>query len=270
MIRVAVLGNSHLAAWKLGWGQVRHDNPDFELTFFGSPAATLSCLRPENGRLVPDDKSTADYLALTSGGQREIVVADFDYFCLVGLGHHIQCVMQLYTNWRADSHNGKSGEFSLVSDAVFEAAALGLVRRTLAMGLVEKLRSLTQVPMFLAAAPAPSEGIVQTAHKFAPVFRLILEAGDDAAVASTFKRASQAIERPYLTVLDQPSFTLACPILTKADFSTGAVAMDRPLSNWDQHHMNPAFGAAHLNVMLDRIQMRETSKSLNDASVGVA
>jgi hypothetical protein len=264
MIRVAVLGNSHLAAWKLAWSKVADRNPKVDFTFFGAPGRFLSDIEVNGASLVARENVLSDYLALTSGGKREIVASDYDMFCLVGLNYNVQRLLQLYDDWRADSHKSRDGTFTAVSDAVFEATSFSMYKKGEPFRTVKKIRQLSRAPIFIAPQPAPAESIIDSALALAAPFKLAVEAGDDRYLGELFLRISRSLEEAHLSVVDQPRDTFANPILTKNVYSKGAVGLtseQRPERNRaddseereEHRHMNQAFGEAHIDEFLGRI-----------------
>jgi len=95
MTRLCLMGNSHLAALKLGWDRLRDAHPDVAVTFFGSRGAGVcKGMRLEGGALVPSAQDLVNF-RWTSGGLKEIRLEDFDCFALVALGFAPRWVWRL-------------------------------------------------------------------------------------------------------------------------------------------------------------------------------
>jgi len=67
-MKLCIIGNSHLAAIKLGWDQVGAEFPWLQPQFFGARADALLDLHAEGGRLVPATPDLAAKIAYVSGG----------------------------------------------------------------------------------------------------------------------------------------------------------------------------------------------------------
>jgi len=154
MMRIALLGNSHLYSWKRAWNSLGRAYPDVDLVFFAARGAQLECCEPQGDRLVFKREDIARWIEVTSGGRRELVAADYDALCVVGLGCGVRAVTALYPRWRADSHQGDQGRFQLVSDACFQDTVVDRLNASPAMVLVGKLRQITDKVIWLAPAAA--------------------------------------------------------------------------------------------------------------------
>lgn len=88
MRRICFLGNSHLAAVKLGLEQARAEGAlaAVEVDTFGSHRSTLASCRIEDGALVPTEPGVARNFAWTSGGREKILLAAYDALYIVAGG----------------------------------------------------------------------------------------------------------------------------------------------------------------------------------------
>ncbi len=88
MRRLCFLGNSHLAAVKLGLELARAEGAlaDVAADTFGSHRATLASCRIEDGALVPTEPGVARNFAWTSGGMEKVVLGAYDALYIVAGG----------------------------------------------------------------------------------------------------------------------------------------------------------------------------------------
>ncbi len=235
MIRICAIGNSHLASWKLGWDRIRHQHPEIDITFFGVLRAGLHSLQPDGTRMVSLDPSVADEMAFTSGGKREIVVGDYDVFCLVGLDFGDSPLMQvLYQHCRGDSHRCEDGEFVRVSDPCFEAAAKNIASNAYIWRIARDLQSLTNQPLFVSPIPAPSELILESELPNSMSFpigklsfpddisyRMAVASNDDESLRRMFDAVQDSFTTSRVTVVKQPRETYSSHILTKKAYTAG-------------------------------------------------
>lgn len=259
MIRIALMGNSHLENWKRAWNSLGKAYPDVELVFFAAPGKQLECCEPQGDRLVFKSENVARWVKITSGGQRELVAADYDAFCVVGLGCGVSAVTRLYSEWRADSHNGREGRFQLVSDACFLDALGDRLKASPAMALVGKLRQVTDKVIWLAPTPALSE-IVLTLDESPEGIAIAAAATDAASLRAAYDEACRRLAAEDLILLEQPKATLASPLLSKNEYRR---------TNWtkpDWMHLNDAYGKMVIRELLSSFQPSLADQSAGDSS----
>ncbi len=262
MIRIALLGNSHLENWKRAWDSLGKSHPDIDLVFFAAPGAQLECCEARGDRLVFKDDEVARSVEITSGGRRELVAADYDALCVVGLGGGIRAVTGLYSGWRADAHKGEEGRFQLVSDACFLDAVGDRLKASPAMVLVGKLRQITDQKIWLAPTPAPSE-ILLTLDKSPEAIELAAAATDAASLRAAYDEACRRLEDDNLILLEQPKATLATPLLSKKEYRR------RSWTAPDWMHLNDAYGRMVIREFLSRLHPSLDGPGDGDPSRGL-
>lgn len=260
MSRLALLGDSHLANWKRAWPLVAPEFPNVEPVFFAAAGSGLEGCQPKSDRLVFEGEELANMIQRSSGGHRELVVADYDAFCVVGMKFGIRTVVELYARCRADSHRRQDGRFQLVSDACFLDTACDRLNASPAMLLVRKVRSISDKPIFLAARPAHSESVLDDERYRST--RLMLEAGDAPALRTTYAEASQKLAGSGVVILDQPTATLASPVLSNRVYEREGG--DVP----DVSHMNDAFGEMAVRELLTHLLSDVPTMSASDTGAG--
>lgn len=236
-LRIALIGNSHAAAWKAGWDAVAQDWPDAEITFFAARsrrAVDISRLRPEGGKLVADQPRLAEALAVTSGGQRTVDPADYDALILTGFLPRIIALPPV------------SPYSAAVRAAMYDSAKKG----TPLARMVHRIRQAApQIPVFAAAYPLEATGPDNAPAESA---RYHAAAAEMAARVHTPMGA---------TLLPQPAPTILADRWTSPAYSRGSVRLaDRPDGAQkahpgdDRQHMNAEFGKLALAEALGAIR----------------
>lgn len=222
-LRVCVIGNSHAGALRRGWEALRPEPDGIRPTFFASPGRSLAHLRQEDGRLVPTLPSVARYLALTSGGPTNIVLADFDAFVLAGLAFLLP---------RPDRRHSAAVRYATCHDAWSASLSARLV------GLI---RQASAAPVLVAHNPLPTE-------RSAPA-RL-----DPMGYEATLAALQDDIVPPGVQLLPQPAATRTDDWLTRAEFRSGAATLlGEGVPDHDTTHMNARFGELWWGAALDRL-----------------
>lgn len=259
MIRVALLGNSHIFNWKRAWTSLGKVYPGVEFIFFAAPGAPFAHCEPQGDRLVFTNEDVARWVKRTSGGRREMVVADYDAFCVVGLGCEVRAATSLYSGWRADSHKGEQGRFLLVSDAFFLDVVCDRLKASAAMALVGKLRQITDKSIWLAPTPAPAE-VVLTLDKPPEDIEMAAQAIDAPALRAAYDEACRRLATGNLILLEQPKATLASPLLSKDKYRHPT--WTKP----DWIHLNDAYGRIVIREFLSRFQPSLGGQDAGDSS----
>lgn len=227
-MRVCAIGTSHLAALKSGWDMVAPEFPGVEMTFFGSPGASLRHLKMRGARLVPSDAELEHNLAWTSGGKTEIVVPDYDVLLLYGLNLGLPRL-----------HCG-------FSTAVALATAADLGQKGLCQMTAAKLRKITRRAIWIAPSPLETApGDQHEARDFHGYDRHL------AAMAAGFPVEGTRF-------LPQPPETIGPDLRAPARFGVGSLRLlpmegderQRPHPEDDTKHMNGDYGALWLRLNL--------------------
>jgi len=226
-MRVCILGNSHAAALKLGWDDLRATYPHAELVFFASQAMSMSGLTVDGQDLVPSTESLKNRITYTSGGLSRVAVRDFDAFLVYSLGFWLPAL---------DAR---------LSSAVVGAALQDGFETTLNWKLCHMLAGLTEAPIFTGHSPLHARAKPWATRPY------------------SYGRATEAFERtgnPRFQLLRQPAETLSGVWGTKMHFSKGSVRLetrsglkDIPHGKDDVAHMNAAFGAFCVKALLSRL-----------------
>lgn len=246
MRELCVIGNSHIAALKLGWETIRSDFPDVQLFFFGAPGRKMVGLTAVNQHLEPTDDIQRRYFRQTSGG-RESIHANYDAYLFHAMQFGITRLEWFLSRERPE--NQKHDDRRPISDACFYDCVLGILRGTTATQTIAELRKITSAPATLTPQAMPSED--QTDSTLAHLDSV----GDAATVRDIFAAAASMLAREFdFAFLPQSPETLAGPCKTKRQYCTGSVALAGGGRNAhpqdDYQHMNAEYGALLLRAWL--------------------
>ena len=242
MTKVCVIGNSHIAALKLGWDLLvaQGQAPDLAPTFFGAPSDGVRHIRAEGGALVPKRDDIAGHFT-TMAGKDRIILDDYDLFFLVGLNISVKRILRFYKTHAWVGLKGTEGKVlvhpGFARDFLTERYGDTLMGVTLAHLAGRKVVAM--------AEPFWAEWIRGGAPETAEYGwdRAIL-AGDGPALGAMF-RQTVAAALPGARFLPQPEATVAHGITTANAFNKDASRLiSGEGGGTDAAHMNADFGAA--------------------------
>jgi hypothetical protein len=252
-MKVCVIGDSHLAAMKLGWEDMQAAFPDFTLTFFGAPFPLIERLAVRNGTIVPTQWKTEVFFRHTSGGEARID-GSYDRVLLCGMKFSIWRVLGVYKHCRAEDE--KSDGRLPLSDPCYRRTLEDHLADTTCIATFKLLREIGATPVGIVPTPFPSEESDMLERRYQARAR-----GDEARVAQHFADAAETLGRrlgfaPYLA----PASLLASPIATKAACAKDSVGLrldSVPHAQDEHNHMNAAYGAAMLRGILPALAAQE-------------
>jgi hypothetical protein len=258
MTRVCFVGNSHLAAVKLGWKAVRSGYPGIDAHFFGAPTRQFASIAVEDGLLVPKSDDARRCFRLTSGGQASAVLADYDVVVLIALGLSLAVVLDVYASYRADDQRNSEGDFELVSPAYFHEIAKARLAVMPALTYLNKIREATVArgtEIWLYPQPMPSIAVLASNVVSATPF--------EATRISTMKQAVAFHDEEVL----HSAFAALCAdlaqvssIFSREEYARGSVRLTKNLNiahpEDDYAHMNAKYGAIVMRQILERVATR--------------
>lgn len=247
-MKIGVIGNSHLAAFKLGWDVLKTEYPDLMLTFYGSPATSMRFFRAEEGALVPTNDLLRTNLLWTSGGQDRIA-GDMDAYILVGMGFSFVHCMTLFGTHRPPGHFDPADENQqLISEKFFYAAMDRTLSNSNALMIVDMLRSISSAPLLYAPNPFGTREVLESSkNRQFQDYKLCERVFDfyTNALGSMF---------PDALVFSQPTGTIVDRMFTREEFSRGSIKLKKGMISShredDFFHMNTNFGMCSLREML--------------------
>lgn len=238
-MRVCVLGDSHVAALKLGLVQVQPQFPEITFTFFAAGADHMNDITVENECLVPTTDYVRQMWEATSGGITQIEPG-FDHYVLCALGIRITKATAAYMNLFAQNNRSPPAEDTLA------AAFQDLAEETLGARTFRKLREISDRPAILIGNPYPAED--RTPKLSARVQRT----GQARQIAAFYNRGcarfaecwgGQFSEQPDETIDDTM-------LLTKAEYSAAPPHLLGHTVGDDRGHMNAQFGAVVMSAII--------------------
>lgn len=254
MIRLAIIGNSHLSALALAWRELAPRFPEVAITFFGARAYLLDGLRASRRGLAPDNRVLRRLIEEVSGGPGKVVAADHDVFWFAGHDLGVHPVVDTYRRCWAEAHRPDPARLP-VSDALFAELCLAGQRRTLSAELVRRFRQASDAPVAMLCQPAPSEAALRPRDYRYEIFQRAERTGDAAALAAATEASLTRLEREEgVRVFRQPEATRARALHTRAEFARGSVRLHEALTSKhgpnDVAHMNAGYGALVLEELL--------------------
>jgi hypothetical protein len=225
-MKLCVIGNSHLAAIKNGWDEIKAEYPDVELVFFGAVSPDLANLKVQGRRLVPMTENLRVMMAQTSGGL-ETVERFYDGYVVVG------CRLSFKR---------------LTGVAAGGRALENAVERALAIKLAVRLRKIVRVPIAVLPVPFGSADHEVSAEMWK-------DSDEDlAAAVSQYQKILQDVGKECGFVpIPQPAETIVRACFTKPEFALGGqmLTAEKSADKADGYHMNGKFGAIYLREVID-------------------
>ncbi|MDD5276562.1 MAG: hypothetical protein PHR16_10830 [Methylovulum sp.] len=234
-LNICVLGNSHVGSLKFGWDLIKPDYAKINITFFAARADRMRYLSIEKGVLIPTTPYLKKSITQTSGGFETINLSAFDVCLIYGLKFSFPYKLE----FDRTSH--------YFSKAVYEHSILDTLSDTLSMQTLKKVRSLSDMPVYIGHNPL-------TAYSKNPFLGKKINYSEFVSCVNRILIADKA------TLLAQPEETLIENIYTKTEYKSGAIGMDvgdgsanKPYADKDNLHMNGEFGRIYLESFFKQI-----------------
>ena len=269
---VCVLGNSHTGAIKSAWtNRAPSVAPGFALRFFAASNFNLENLICENGALVPKFNDSAEKFRITSGGLDTIDIARYDAIVLIGAEFGIN-TQELCGTQGTIRHLEAGPVSQLLSKACYAATIETALENSLAVSLIDRIRSISDLPVLICPKPFLSESSLTKKE-----IRRNPRLGDHvlfAAVVAQAKAIAEVIaKRHRVEVLWQNDSTIGIPGFTRAELGIDAARLSKREKNTSEHkpdgrHMNEEFGFISLMDVLRRLD-EISGGCVLDASEGV-
>lgn len=231
MIRLCVIGNSHVASLKKGWNELSGQYPDVRLTFFACRGRHLLRLAARDGCLTSDIEALRQILSFTSGGSPEVRVSEYDRFLIYG----------------SEARPYFTSPSEVFSRAVVMQSVHDSVEGTLAVHLLRQLRLLTDKPVYIGHCPLVGAKEVRSRQNPKTFV-------DGIALANRVFYESLCAE-----LVAQPIETIVNGMATDPVYVRGATRLavgdaldDLPQPETDFSHMNGEFGRLWLMRFLEQ------------------
>jgi hypothetical protein len=240
-MRVCLVGNSHLAAIKLGWDAVKLDYRDIACNFFGAPRNALRGLALDGDVLIPTNEALARKLKIVSGGPTTLRPSDYDVICCIGLRFSFYHWLRSLPAVHSLSIGALCEGSALVSDSFLRHVARYWLEHSTAVLLMRMMRSVCTVPLFLLSTPLADEALLDDLgarpmakeQMYAPL----------AGLYAVFQAEAQrcAIAEGF-HLIPQPSTTIAPPCFSLPEFRRKFVPSKDEFQDDKSLHMNQAYG----------------------------
>lgn len=250
MIKICILGNSHLSAVKLAWLDLV-DRPRYQhikIDFFAAAQDTISELEYADNCLIPTSPAMKNMLEFTSDGKDKVDLAEYDYFLLYGLtlgARNLFLFMQTHIPYTFKEPRGRQ----CVSRQLFSEIVYYSMQSYQSIALAKRLRGYTNKPIYSCLAPHPSEKI---RHSDNPVWSQQRAEQDYKMMAEVLDEGIARTNSEHrFTLFRQPESTVVDSIFTPADFSVDARGFfknfEYTYGEKDVLHMNKDYGIAVLD-----------------------
>jgi hypothetical protein len=244
-MKIAVLGNSHIASLKLAWEKLKLNYPNLELVFFGARGRDLLHLKVENARLIPTRAKTEEQILFTSGGLHCLDTQAFDAFLVYG-PYHVEGFLAFTDTFKVG--NFADSKRRTLSLSCFAQLCHDRLQESLLFQLVAQTRSANAAaPIFVAPAPFPGDNCLDEAASKWRVFA----SGDCASMQAGYYEGLRSVFSPFnAEFLPQPEHTIINSLFSKRNYAKGSVRLTAGLAT--QHpsdnywHMNQAYGEIFL------------------------
>lgn len=231
MIRLCVIGNSHVASLKKAWNDLSGQYPGVRITFFACRGRHLFNLAAKDGCLSCDGEVLKQILAFTSGGASEVRVSEYDQFLIYG----------------SDARPYFTSPGEVFSRAAVMQSVYDSVGGTLAYHLLRQLRLLTDKPVYVGHTPLLGAKEVRSRQRPATFVDGI--AFVNRVFYSAFK--AELVPQPIETVVNgMATDPVYVPGATRLAVGDALDDLAQPVT--DLSHMNGEFGKLWLTQFLAR------------------
>lgn len=264
-LRIAVIGNSHLAALRDGWVDHPGRWPGIDAQFVGAHKGLLLETAVTADRITPlSDAALGAFRRL--GGVDHIDLAGVDAIVIAGCLVGVHAATYAYRDMRWDGLPSVAAAPDIaamrprfVSRAAARATLAARLSDRLGIQLIRHLRAATDLPILLTSQPRVSAVIKAIPRPETRGHADALAAGDAAGLSALFEEAAaEAAARAGGTFVPQPAQTIEDHILTARAYMDGARRLSAkpglPQPKDDIMHANAAFGAAMLDAVAALLQ----------------
>lgn len=248
--RVCIIGNSHVAAWRVGMALVPEWMSACDTEYFAGQSDLMRHIELCDRVLVPTSELTRRRMKIVSGEKTEIALDDYSHFVVIGLGlNTVDPVETLREFGLPPFQEAAADGAPLISKAAFAALVESLARRSTAACIAGLVRKVTDARMVLVPQPYPSETVLNVPH-----WKRLGDAGALGCAAELFRASAAKVAKELrCELLLQPSATVVKGHFTDKRYSTGSVrlgteSVEHP--DAEPFHMNAAFGAEMLRSCL--------------------
>lgn len=254
MTRIAVIGNSHVAAFKLGWDTIKDEYPGVQIDFFSGAASAMRSLYMADGRILSSSPPVTEMFMAYAGS--EAITAGYDSYILVGMGLGLVSLMCIYEKHRPMRFYKPGEGPHLMSDAMNNIALEKATTGSSALHVLSLVKQISgDAEVFVVPNPHPSAIILEKRTFW-----------NDSHIADYCAEIFEDTLRGLhgVSFVPQPVDTLHSDQLTKAEFTRGTRLLKarwtRPANEGDPFHMNAEFGVVSLRDIFTRLSIQPVDK----------
>ncbi len=254
-LRLLLIGNSHLAALKLGWDKIADQYPDVKCDFFGGPANWIEGAVFEHGTIKVTVPLWAEKVAVITGGPTRVELAEYDAIAFIGLNFGLAPYMGKLSRLTLHDLGPAKGKFQIVSKSCLRQLFSDIIAGTLAFRWASMIAEASGKPVFLIPQPLSSEARLEhdASLRRHPNFK-----AQAAAWLAAFQSAARTLTAAKgLTLIEQPASTLAFPGFTRAELSRNSVSLlNNKHTELEFNHMNTTYGIELWHALLAAVRTR--------------
>lgn len=274
-LRLCVVGNSHIGAFKRAWRRIGDDFGDVSLTMFGAPGRRFGDLDVREGRVVAMSMDARASLVATGGGD-SIDLADHDALVIVGGNTRLGAIASLlktccppFMNAELAGRDGAADAERLdrlrsfyrdhdaqpVSEALFRQFARAESAASNTVRLLEAMTRQSAIRLGHVATPFPSSALrsIEPEH----VICRIADLGFGPFFAELAWKALEDVLPAGTLLVRPPGELLVGGMMTEQSFSQGSARLldeGSEQREHDLHHMNDRYGEIMLRLMLEAMR----------------
>lgn len=240
-MKLAIIGNSHIASLKRGWAKTSENYPSVEVVFFGSKGDTLKHMEVQGRKIVPANNRVLKSISFVSGGRDSIDPAEFD-------------AVLIYGAQAAPFFFPVSGFYS---SQVIRRTMEDLVKDRVYFKLANMVRCLSEVPVYVGHTPlraARKRDRDQSRESYARGLALL----NEVVFAPMNVRM---VSQPPKTIVNGNGTAMRYSVGSRRLAVGNAVDDDLHPEN-DRYHMNEEFGKLWLEKFFSELEIeRGTQES---------
>jgi hypothetical protein len=260
------IGNSHIAAIKQAWtNRAPQLLPGVSADFFSASASLLQGLELDGTVWRCRTEELREKIAFTSGGLETVDIAKYDAFAIVGIGFGLN-VPVFCEGFDLASH-AREPEGDLISQPCLSAIIETFLEDSLAVEMVATIKSVSDKPILLCAAPFLSERILKEEEPLRDQKRFQDVDFLKRVVAAGKAAGARLAARHGFALIWQEEETVGVPGFTKAEYGVNparfAMRGNKPPPA-DRRHANEDYGFIMLTVMLQRLNAMSGGRVLKE------
>lgn len=254
MTRIVIIGNSHVAALKVGWDEIAAEHPDLDVDFFTAPGRWFRRFRLSEGLrfgLTPEQVAQPDAI-LDPSGRAFIELSEAD--CVVWAGYHwpYDAVADLLCEYDVDGLRETKAS-QILSRPAFDAFCASIAEPLVPP---PEWRDWRKPQLIVLPAPLRSEDCLKNRSGRFRRFHVLAgkSAGAREAFLAFWDDLAAVLARHGIGLVTQPPETMLPSGLTELRFTRGARRILVPdAESEDVTHMNGEYGKLQLRAIFARL-----------------